>query len=320
MKNKNKKKIIPLVSVCTPTFNRRPFIPYLFKCFMDQTYSKDRIEWIIVDDGTDCIKDIVDEQINKYQLSNVKYHYYNDRMKLGKKRNLMHSLCSGDIIVYMDDDDYYPPERIEHAVSTLENNKKYLIAGSSEMHIYFRNKDMIYQCGPYKENHSTAASFAFRKELLLETSYDDDASLAEETVFLKNYTIPLIQLDVLKTILVFAHCQNSFDKNILLDKPRNESKIIESKYVIDDFLKNNELKDFYIKQLDEKLALYEPGDPKHKPDVLNQIKQIQDNRAQRMWEYKKNMEIQQLKLYYENIIKDKNYLIQELFNKIKNTI
>ena len=49
----------PLVSVCTPTFNRRPFIENMFNCFRNQDYPKDRIEWIIVDDGTDKIKDLI---------------------------------------------------------------------------------------------------------------------------------------------------------------------------------------------------------------------------------------------------------------------
>jgi glycosyltransferase involved in cell wall biosynthesis len=274
------------------------------------------MEWIIVDDGTDKVEDLIEELKQKHDLPQIKYIYSNERMLLGKKRDYMHSLCSGEIIIYMDDDDYYPPERVSHAVETLENNKDFLIAGSSEMHIYFKKQNKIYQFGPYKPNHSTAATFAFRKKLLLETSYDENAALAEETKFLKNYTIPLIQLDITKTILVFAHCHNSFDKNILLENP-SQSEMKESKYSIDDFIKNKELKEFYITKLYDKLINYEPGDPKHKPDVLNQIKKIQENRAHRMFEYQKNIEIEQLKEYYEKIIADKNYLIQELLKKVK---
>ena len=47
MTKKGLKKYYPLVSVCTPTFNRRPFIQTMFQCFKNQTYPKDRIEWII---------------------------------------------------------------------------------------------------------------------------------------------------------------------------------------------------------------------------------------------------------------------------------
>ena len=89
---------LPLVSICTPTFNRRPFIPFIKKCIEQQTYPLSRIEWIIIDDGTDPIGDLV------ANMDCVKYFYYPEKMLLGKKRNLMHSKCSGDIIVYMDDD------------------------------------------------------------------------------------------------------------------------------------------------------------------------------------------------------------------------
>ena len=41
-----------LVSICTPTFNRRPFIPSMIECFKHQDY-EGPMEWIIVDDGTD---------------------------------------------------------------------------------------------------------------------------------------------------------------------------------------------------------------------------------------------------------------------------
>ena len=75
------------------------------------------------------------------------------------------------------------------------------------------------QFGPYGPNHSTAGTFAFKRILLKETSYEDDAELAEEKHFLKNYTVPLVQLDPMKAILVFAHQYNTFDKRKLLLNP-----------------------------------------------------------------------------------------------------
>jgi glycosyltransferase involved in cell wall biosynthesis len=331
--SKKDKKLIsnPLVSICTPTFNRRPFIPYLIKCILHQDYPIDKIEWIIVDDGTDKIEDIIEEcKINNPKLKII-YKYFSERLLLGKKRNIMHGLCNGDFIIYMDDDDYYPVERISHAINVLQKNPSFLIAGSSEMHIYFKNLNKIYQFGPYKTNHATAASFAFRKELLLETKYDDNSAVAEEQKFLKDYTIPLIKLDVLKTILVFSHCHNSFDKNKLLEKPK-ESLITESKYNINDFIKHNNAKDkedlrlFYVDNLDSILSLYEHGKPENKPQVLTQIKKMEDNRNERLYEYKKNIEIQQIKMYYQQLIEEKNkeiecknHLISELFKKLKDS-
>ena len=145
---KDKKKISkhPFISICTPTFNRRPFIPIMIKCFENQTYPKDKIEWIIIDDGTDKIEDLVSH------IPQVKYHKYDEKMTLGKKRNLMNEKAIGDIIVYMDDDDYYPPERVSHAVDTLRLNPKALCAGSSEMFIYFKQIWPIWSKSFYSSN------------------------------------------------------------------------------------------------------------------------------------------------------------------------
>ena len=47
-------------------------------------------------------------------------------------------IIENNIIVFMDDDDYYPPTRVEHAVTMLKQSPSSLIAGSSELFIYFK--------------------------------------------------------------------------------------------------------------------------------------------------------------------------------------
>lgn len=279
-KNKNKSKTsdLPFVSVCTPTFNRRPFINNMIKCYENQTYPKSRMEWIIVDDGTDPIKDIIDNHTNL----NIKY-FQEKKMNLGEKRNYMHTKCKGSIIVYMDDDDYYPPERVEHAVEMLKSNKKALCAGSSEIYVYFKDLNKMLQCGPYGPTHATAGTFAFRKELLDITSYEDNAALAEERHFLKGYTIPFVQLNPLKTILVFSHLHNTFDKKRMLKYQDNTGKgsVIESDKTVDKFIKfdyEEDIKKFFLNEIDELLNNYEPGLPIHKPDVLKQTEEIEKKR------------------------------------------
>ena len=242
----------------------------MIQCFENQKYSKERIEWIIIDDGDDKIEDLVSH------IPQVKYFKYDEKMTLGKKRNLMHEKCKGDIIIYMDDDDYYPPERISHAVDTLKNNPKKLCAGSSEMYIYFKHIHKMYQFGPYGPTHSTAGTFAFRKELLQITSYDNNACLAEERHFLKEYTIPFVQLDPKKTILVFSHIQNTFDKKTLIDVPNDKVKV--SNKTVDDFVKEPNVKKFFMEDIDSILDKYEPGNVKNKPDVIKQTQEIHKNR------------------------------------------
>jgi glycosyltransferase involved in cell wall biosynthesis len=267
--------LLPFVSICTPTFNRRPFIPYMIKCFEHQDYPKDRIEWIIVDDGTDKIGDLVQH------IPQVKYFAYEDQMVLGKKRNLMHDKTKGDIIVYMDDDDYYPPVRISHAVDTLIKNPKALCVGSSEIYIYFKHIEKMYQFGPYNATHATAGTFAFRRKLLSLTRYDDTAALAEEKHFLKNYTIPFAQLDPMKSILVFSHIHNTFDKRRLLENI-NPQFTKESTKSVELFIPDADMRDFYMNQIEVLLKPYAPGRPVMKPEVLKQMVKIEKGRRAEM--------------------------------------
>ena len=278
-KNKTKLSKHPFVSVCTPTFNRRPFIPIIIKCFENQTYPRDKMEWIIVDDGTDKIEDLV------AHLPYVRYFKYDEKMTLGKKRNVSNEKAKGDIIVYMDDDDYYPPERVKHAVDTLRGSKA-LCAGSSAMFIYFKHINKMLQFGPYGPNHATAATFAFKKELLQQTRFDEESSVAEERKFLKEYNIPFVQLESIKSILVFSHNHNSFDKKELLKQMPNPN-VHETPLLPKDLVREPEILRFFMEDIDTLLDNYEPGKPDYKPDVKRQLAEIKIERENKIQEMMK---------------------------------
>jgi len=311
----------PFVSVCTPTFNRRPFFFSAIKCFENQDYPKERMEWIIIDDGTDKIEDLVSG------IPQVKYFKYDQKLPLGKKRNLMHEKSKGDIIVYMDDDDYYPPNRVSHAVEKLMSNPQALCAGASKMFIWFKHINQMWQFGPYGPNHATAGTFAFKRELLKQTKYDDDACLAEEKSFLKNYTIPFVQLDSEKVILVFSHEHNTFDKRKLLDQPHPDY-CKPSNLTVDYFIKEPELKQFFTNDIEKLLKNYAPGRPEMKPDVLKQTVEIEQRRKIELEKYQRQMQNNQMsdhvKLQYEieinklkTQIQNNNILIGLMKNKLQ---
>ena len=312
-RNKNKKVILPFVSVCTPTFNRRPFIPSLIKCYKHQKYPSERMEWIIVDDGTDKVEDMFTD----IDVPNIKYVKLDEKITLGKKRNLMHTYCNGDIIVYMDDDDYYPPTRVSHAVEKLVSTPSALAAGSSEMYIYFKNIDKMYQFGPYGPNHATAGTFAFKKELLNQTSYNEDKCLAEEKEFLKNFTIPFVQLDPKHTILVFSHSHNTCDKSKLITDKNNKGFRISNK-TVNNFIQETDLYNWFMHAIDTELNNYEPGLPKYKPDVLKQLAEFEERINKRRQQNTIGITIQRkdkppLQLNQDQVVK----LLQEQQNKIK---
>ena len=62
MGKKRKKANYSRTSICkfgTPTYNRRIFISQMVKNVEKQDYPKDKFEWIIIDDGDDCIEDLI---------------------------------------------------------------------------------------------------------------------------------------------------------------------------------------------------------------------------------------------------------------------
>lgn len=308
---------LPSVTICTPTYNRRPFIPFLIKMVAHQTYPSSLINWIIVDDGNDRIEDLVKD------VQNLTYIGLDNKISLGKKRNMMNEKATGDIIVYMDDDDYYPPERVAHAVDTLIKNPQVNIVGSSLMHIFFKETDKIYQFGPYSPTHATAATFAFRKQLLEECSYDETHCLAEEKSFLKNWTVPIVQLDSIKTILVFSHNQNTFDKTHMIKQPGNA--VSETAKKVSDFINDEEIKQFFLHDIDDKLKSYNEGNVTNKPDVLKQINAMNIERLNKMHvellkvNNKNNFLLQSLQ-FRDKEIKDLKIKLDHLHNKLSEII
>lgn len=234
---------LPLVSICTPTRDRLGFLPLLLRCIQQQTYPQSKIEWVVVDDGVDSSESICTQFAN---TRFVRLDPADDRIPLGCKRNLSHLAAQGEILLYMDDDDYYPPCRVAHAVKRLLGTPNRLIAGSSILPIHFTDRGETWMVGPYGPNHATAATFAFRRELLEETAYDEQAKSAEEYHFLKGYTIPMVQLESTRTILAFSHAGNTYDKRQLLRDPTQKKRIRRAAWPLSKFIADRELRAEYL--------------------------------------------------------------------------
>jgi glycosyltransferase involved in cell wall biosynthesis len=204
-----KEKNARLVSIVTVTYNRRKFFLKLIRSIEEQTYPKEDLEWIIIDDGTDKIEDLVKH------LPYVKYHYLSSKMNLGCKRNYSNEKAKGNYIIYFDDDDYHQPTRIQHSVDTLKANPSALIAASSKMLMYYTDDQSLYTTHEFHGQHGTAGTFCFRKQLLNVTKFDNKAKCSEEKYFLKDYKISMVQLDYKQTIVIMSHDANTFDKRQL---------------------------------------------------------------------------------------------------------
>lgn len=194
-----------LVSVLTPTFNRRRFIPQYLKYLRKQQYPYNRVEILIADDGEDPIEDLVGS------IERVRYIRLTEKRPIGFKRNLLAAEAKGDVLVHFDDDDYYPPTRISHAVEKLAESPNPL-AGSNRCYYYFTSTDRIMLSLPAGRDVGIEGTFAYWKEFADHHSFENAATKNEAKAFTNDFTVPLAKLDHWLTILAIEHTCNTVDK------------------------------------------------------------------------------------------------------------
>lgn len=222
-KSKLKKNKNPLVSILTPTFRRSKLLRLVAKCIVKQDYPQNRMEWIIVDGENDekyfdSVPKILKEISNEYPNLKIVYDLcpMTENNMIGGLRNRTNELANGEIMVCMDDDDYYCPERVSDAVKSLKHGKLSL-AGSSKMYMYDFDTDAFIEFGPFNSNHGTNNTFAYNKKYAKNNKYDSKVSHAEERSFTNNFKNSMVQLNPETTVLQFSHLDNTYNKRNLLE-------------------------------------------------------------------------------------------------------
>jgi glycosyltransferase involved in cell wall biosynthesis len=222
------------VSVLTATYNRRKFLPLLIECYRRQDYPLAKCEWIIVDDGEDCVRDVFEG----LDIPNVRYVRLESKVSIGTKRNMMNEMATGEYLVTMDDDDFYPPTRISVAVRALNCNRRVQLAGCSKIFMYYVDDGSVWFFEPIAQTHCTNGTMAVKKNYCINHSYAD-VEKAEEVTFLNGYSEPMIQMDTMKNILVICHGSNTVDKG----KMRGTNMHIKpTKYKLSTFVKDAKIR------------------------------------------------------------------------------
>ena len=216
--NKSDKHTVSIVTITQ--LKRFDCLLILRDLIKDQTY-KNIIEWVIVD-GSKCQEDANQNKINIKLLQDnselsfpIIYIEWEDNIKLGELRNRGNKICSGDITVCMDDDDYYFPTRVSHAVEKLSKSSA-KVAGCSALLIYDYFLEKLYKFKQFGPNHSTNNCMAWKREHVATNSHDPSKIMGEESSFTKNFSEPMVQLDAEHTLVCSSHDGNTFNKRELL--------------------------------------------------------------------------------------------------------
>ena len=129
------------VSVIIPTYNRAENIDRAINSIVNQTYKN--IEIIVVDDNSnesECRTKMM-EKMSKYaNQKNIIYLKHEVNKNGAAARNTGIQKSTGDYITFLDDDDYYMPDRIEKLVSCLE---KCSYGGAYSGFAIVKNKQII---------------------------------------------------------------------------------------------------------------------------------------------------------------------------------
>lgn len=228
---------LPLVSAVITTHNRVELLRRAVESVYSQTYGN--IELIVVDDGS------TDETEEWCKIQQFKYI----RIPVGESRggnyarNLGLKASNGKYVAFLDDDDFWLPEKIEKQVNLIEKTGNELVHCFRYIEIVNKNGEIHTETCNLSSNHSgmlqnrilyqitclTSAILVNRKALL------DIGGFDEKLMFWQEYelTIRLAQRKpfdmVPKPLLVYR--TNASDKARLTNKYYGWKKAVEYIYI-----------------------------------------------------------------------------------------
>jgi len=110
----------PLVSVVIPTYNRKAMLMRAVNSVLGQTYS--RLELIVVDDGsTDGTK----EHLEGFRADCRFNYYYQENRGQSVARNFGISQAKGEIIAFLDSDNYWKEGKLQHQLAFWNEHKDF---------------------------------------------------------------------------------------------------------------------------------------------------------------------------------------------------
>ena len=204
------------IVACTPTKNRRWAWDFSRTC-MDMQIRKPDL-WVILDNSSTPAEDWSIAR----DRDGILYERVYGPQPIGWMRNrcLDIALAEGaDIIVFWDDDDYYPPTRISSGIKALEEDPTADIAGSSRMFLLLTRENIFLETGPFGPTHATAATYTIRRRYAERHRFLETKARGEELEFTEQWTAKLIQVPPEETIVVLGHGRNTVDKSQLLANP-----------------------------------------------------------------------------------------------------
>jgi hypothetical protein len=193
---------LPGVTIITPTRDRQKFMEICAGAVESQCYPKDKIEWIIIDDGKDTCEEFVNH------LPYVRYILDSPGKTIAAKRNFAASLAKFPIIVHFDDDDIYPPNSILFRVSMMLRAKKECAFCTTLPSYDIANYTSFINVPPIRLPQSmrvSEATMCYTKKFWEEKGFPEETRIAEGHAFIHGRESKCIELSPQEIIVSLVH-------------------------------------------------------------------------------------------------------------------
>lgn len=288
----------PLISIIIPTYNYAGFIKDAVESVLQQDYPKEKIEIIVVDDGSsDNTKDVLQEFIN---AGIVKYFYQDNEGKASATYKAIQQ-SNGKYIFNLDADDYFLEGKLKKTVEIFETDESIVhVATPAQIFEQETKKIKGNECLPkkilcVKSDGDKLLDYFYSNNIL----YGGGSTFSAKASVLKKINIPVavdMYIDEFLLLTVLKYGKSFFIENPLSvwrvhtlnysgatknnsDQKTKGLRLLESSAAVLDYLQQNNfdnrlIKIYKLKHINRQIAYKESEHTKSLDDIFHYAKEL----------------------------------------------
>ncbi len=211
-----KREMMLPVTIVTITRNRPILFKMAIRNFNLTKYPK--LEWVIVDDSIQSMQSDIPNSINKIKYIHIPKND-EEKLSISDKRNIAVEHASNNIIVHMDDDDYYYPDSVYARVKLLITNNRIDCVGISEYGVYHLLNDYSFKINT---KQLSEASMCYYKSFW-ETRKFREHNKGEGVPFLKGRRSRVLTMPFQFCMIAITHGRNVTSKLREIEETNNNT-------------------------------------------------------------------------------------------------
>lgn len=194
------------VSIIVPTFEQNELFVRCIQSLLSQSYKN--FEIIVVDDNINKdYSDFIKDYTSSLKNTNITYVRNKENLGSSESRNVGVSLAKNEFVSFLDDDDFYLPNKIEFQLkSIIETNSLYSVCNVTLMHPNglkdIRNRNFLRSEGNLLSKHlkfhiTATSTFMFNKDFFNQIGGFPKTDLGDEFI---------LMLNAIQVSDKFSHC------------------------------------------------------------------------------------------------------------------